>query len=96
MPMVGRAGQCDDMQSAVREDDGKGHDASCSAEAGRPRRLPHEANNLTSDYGGFQPESTMRESQCTDAQIVAILREAEAGTAIAELLRKHNISHPTF
>jgi putative transposase len=38
----------------------------------------------------------MRKSKFTDAQIVAILREAEAGVAIAELLRTHGISRPTF
>ena len=38
----------------------------------------------------------MRNSKFTDAQIVAILREAEAGMTVAELLQTHGISHPTF
>jgi putative transposase len=38
----------------------------------------------------------MRKSKFTDAQIALILREAEAGMAVAELLRTHGISRPTF
>ena len=32
----------------------------------------------------------------TVEQILALLREAEVGLAMAELLRKHVISHPTI
>ena len=38
----------------------------------------------------------MRRSKFTDAQIVAIMREAEPGMAVAELLRTHGISRPTL
>jgi transposase-like protein len=38
----------------------------------------------------------MRTSKFKDAQIVAILREEEAGMAVTELLRKHDINRPTF
>jgi putative transposase len=38
----------------------------------------------------------MRKSKFTDAQIVAILHEAEAGMAVAQLLRRHGISRPMF
>ena len=38
----------------------------------------------------------MRKSKFSEAQIVAILREGEAGVPVAEILRKHGISRPTF
>ena len=38
----------------------------------------------------------MRKSTFSDTQIVAILQEAEAGLPVAEVLRKHGISRPTY
>jgi putative transposase len=38
----------------------------------------------------------MRKSKFTETHIVGILREAEAGAAVADLLRTHKISRPTF
>ena len=38
----------------------------------------------------------MRKSKFSEVQIVAVLREGEAGVPVAEILRKHGISRPTF
>lgn len=38
----------------------------------------------------------MRKSKFTESQIVAILKEGEAGMPVAEVCRKHAISSPTY
>lgn len=38
----------------------------------------------------------MRTSRFTESQIVAILKEADSGIAIKDLVRKHGVSVPTY
>lgn len=38
----------------------------------------------------------MRKSRFTESQIVAILKQGEAGVPIAEILRQHGISKATY
>ena len=38
----------------------------------------------------------MRKSKSSESQIVAILKDAESGVPVADLLRKHGVSKATF
>jgi putative transposase len=38
----------------------------------------------------------MKQSKFSEAQIVAILREGDAGVPVAEILRKHGLSSATY
>jgi putative transposase len=38
----------------------------------------------------------MKKSKFSESQIVAILKEGDAGIAVAELIRKHGISAATY
>jgi putative transposase len=38
----------------------------------------------------------MKRSRFSEEQIIAILREQEAGVPVADLCRKHGLSSPTF
>jgi putative transposase len=38
----------------------------------------------------------MKKSKFTESQIVAILKEADAGLKVADVCRKHGISQPTY
>jgi putative transposase len=38
----------------------------------------------------------MKKSKCSESHILAILKEGEAGLAVAELYRKHGISSATY
>ena len=38
----------------------------------------------------------MKKSRFTESQIVAVLKEGEAGVPVADIIRKHWVSRPTY
>jgi putative transposase len=38
----------------------------------------------------------MKKSQFTESQILAVLKEGEAGVSVAQIMRKHGISQATY
>ena len=44
----------------------------------------------------FTEEIPMKKSKFSDSQILAVLKQAEVGTAVPDLCREHGISSATF
>lgn len=58
------------------------------------RKLPLSGHSVSETFSSPDGEN-MRKSRLTETPIVAVLQE-EAGVPIAELLRKHAVSRPTY
>ena len=60
-----------------------------------PKASPR-ATQRKVDFGAVFTGVCNTKSKFSEAQIVGILREGEAGVTVAEILRKHAIRRPTF
>ena len=58
--------------------------------------LPVDSKNWTFWQDFVLEGSPMKKSRFTESQIVAILKEGEAGVAVAQITRKHGISAATY
>jgi putative transposase len=57
---------------------------------------PHEKSAFRSRIFYLNRKLYMKTSRFTDSQIIAILKQAEAGSPVPELCREHGISNATF
>ena len=69
----------------------KSADGKCSSVSSPPGR------QMKVDFSGrlFFPGGPMKKSKFCESQIVAILKEGEAGLPVAQILRKHGIRQAT-
>ena len=67
--------------------------AAPQAEFTRKRPLPLETRSQTLPV---IPGGEMKKSRFTDSQIIAVLKEGDAGVPVAQLVRKHGISTATY
>jgi putative transposase len=83
---------------AVEEKDLKLCDTTICGGSGAVPLCPAPLKFPQSDAESAQPEGAddMRKSRFTEAQIIGMIKEQEAGLPTAELCRKHGLSPATF